>query len=154
MKTIGERIRQARNGLKMSAHDLAIKVGYKHQSGIANLENRAGGSGGNKIGAIAKELNVPVDWLLNGPDSDAVPYFTSAQNNAIDLPARSIQELTTNHYKLDQSRGVYDEWTIEAIKLMQTLDAGQRQAMVAKMREYKQFLGPPRDGQALQVAGG
>lgn len=47
----------------------------------------------------------------------------------------------------------YDEWTSAAIAIMSSLDKTQKAQMVAKMREYRQFLGPPRDGQALQVAG-
>lgn len=46
-----------------------------------------------------------------------------------------------------------DKWIVEAIEIMQDLDEAQKQAMVARMREFKQFLGPPRDGQALQMAG-
>ena len=74
MRTIGERIRQARQELGWSAQDLALRVGYKTQSGISNLENRASGSGGNKIGQIAKELGVPLDWLINGPDAEQIPF--------------------------------------------------------------------------------
>lgn len=47
---------------------------------------------------------------------------------------------------------VHDEWTMEALAIMNSLDAGQKQSMVSKMREYKQFLGPPRDGQTLSMA--
>jgi transcriptional regulator with XRE-family HTH domain len=47
---------------------------------------------------------------------------------------------------------VHDEWTMEAIAIMNQLDDGQKQAMVARMREFKQFLGPPRDGQTLSMA--
>lgn len=74
MKSVGERIRQARDAKGMSAEMLAARVGYKTQSGIANLENRATGTGGTKLPAIAKELNVDVEWLLSGPDSDTVPF--------------------------------------------------------------------------------
>jgi len=54
-------------------------------------------------------------------------------------------------YKLQPSEA--DEWTAAAVAIMRELDPIQKAQMVAKMREYKQFLGPPRDGQALQVAG-
>jgi len=47
---------------------------------------------------------------------------------------------------------VHDEWTIEAVAIMNSLDSGQKQAMVSKMREYKQYLGPPRDGHTLSMA--
>lgn len=46
-----------------------------------------------------------------------------------------------------------DKWVNAAVEIMQSLDEAQKQAMVARMREFKQYLGPPRDGQALQVAG-
>lgn len=75
MKTIGERIRQAREAMKLSGDGLAKKVGYKNQSAIGNLENRAGGTGGNKIGAIAEALNVSLEWLMYGPDGDNVPFL-------------------------------------------------------------------------------
>lgn len=42
-----------------------------------------------------------------------------------------------------------DIWTRAAIDILQKLDPGQRQAMVARMREYQQYLDPPRFGQAL-----
>lgn len=70
MKTIGERMRQARNYRGMSGETLAEKVGYKNQSAIGNLENRSTGSGGNKIVEIAAALNVPLSWLMSGPDVD------------------------------------------------------------------------------------
>lgn len=43
----------------------------------------------------------------------------------------------------------FDVWTRTAIEILQKLDLGQRQAMVARMREYQQYLEPPRFGQAL-----
>lgn len=47
----------------------------------------------------------------------------------------------------------YDAWTMAAIELLQGLDNSQREAMVYRMREFKQFMGPPRNGQALSMAG-
>jgi hypothetical protein len=46
-----------------------------------------------------------------------------------------------------------NKWVLAALEIMQDLDEGQKQAMVARMREFKQYLGPPRDGQALSMAG-
>ena len=86
MKTIGERIKQARAERGWSAYELAKKSGYKTQSGIGNLENKATGSGGNKIGEIAKALSVSVDWLLNGPDSDNVPFLPPVLQQGQALP--------------------------------------------------------------------
>jgi len=46
-----------------------------------------------------------------------------------------------------------NKWTAAAIEIMQELDDAQKQAMVARMREFRQYLGPPRSGQALSMAG-
>lgn len=62
--------------LGLSGETLAEKAGYKTQSGISNLENKATGSGGNKISQVAAVLDVSVDWLMNGPDSDSVPFLS------------------------------------------------------------------------------
>lgn len=75
MKSPGERIRQARLAKGMTGKQLADKVGYKNQSAISNLENRAATTGGTKAALVAKALNVSADWLLDGPDSDTVPFL-------------------------------------------------------------------------------
>ena len=151
---------------------LATKVGYKTQSGISNLESRSTGSGGNKIGAIAQALGVSVDWLLNGPDQDKVPFIFghSDQTTVLttgdgrpplftaqhEIPlhrneARPVER--RNLVNLPERQSTADDWTLAAIAIMNALDPSQRPAMVAKMREFSQYLGPPREGQALQVAG-
>lgn len=70
MRTVGERIRQAREYRQWTGEQLAKLVGYTHQSAIANLENRATGRGGFKLPQIAQALGFPLDWFLNGPDVD------------------------------------------------------------------------------------
>ncbi len=57
----------------MSQGDLALRVGFAHQSAIGNLEARATGRGGFRLSEISRELSVTVEWLLNGPDG-AVPW--------------------------------------------------------------------------------
>jgi transcriptional regulator with XRE-family HTH domain len=93
MKTIGERIRQAREAKGLSGHELAKMVGYEHQSAIGNLENRVGGSGGHKLSRIADALNVSVEWLLKGPDSNT-PQPPSSQPTDIETqPSTVIQSI-------------------------------------------------------------
>lgn len=81
MKTVGERIKQAREYRHMSGEELALAVGYKTQSGISNLENRATGRGGFMLPKIAERLNFAVEWFLEGPDTDDMsqvpPYKAS-----------------------------------------------------------------------------
>ena len=94
MKTLGERLRQAREYRRMTADRLAALVGYKSASGIINLENRATGHGGYKIDLIAKELDVDENWLRNGPDVDdmsqAPPYKDRPNHIASDVSAHPL----------------------------------------------------------------
>jgi transcriptional regulator with XRE-family HTH domain len=81
MKSVGERIRQARKFRGLSGEELALKVGYKTQSGISNLEHRWSGNGGYRLPAIARELNFSLQWFLEGPDTEdmtTVPAYDSA----------------------------------------------------------------------------
>lgn len=71
----------------MSGEELARLVGYSHQSSIGNLENRAGGTGGGRIGQIADALCVPVDWLLRGPDGDNVPFVNATEHKEYESKA-------------------------------------------------------------------
>lgn len=114
MKTVGERIRQARKARGWTAEKLAELVGYSHQSAIANLENQATTSGGHRLAQIAAALTVSPDWLLSGPDSDNVPFLPpkyvvatpsgpakSAQEPALDWPFQRVG-LTRLNRLLDQ----------------------------------------------------
>lgn len=155
MKTIGERIRAAREAHKMSGEALAKKVGYKNQSAIGNLENRVGGTGGSKLGSIADALNVPLEWLMRGPDTENIPFLPGKtfHGDTINTTAREASDANVITIGTDSRPEVItDPWTQAALGIMRDLDEGQRQAMVAKMREYKQYLGPPRNGQALSMA--
>lgn len=53
LKTIGERVRQARVARGWSQQYLAQAAGFKSQGGVANLENRASTRGGFNLPTIA-----------------------------------------------------------------------------------------------------
>jgi transcriptional regulator with XRE-family HTH domain len=154
MKTVGERIRQARQALGMSGESLAHKVGYKHQSAISNLEGRNTGSGGHKIAAIANALGVPLDWLLNGPDDEPIPFKRPQEQVTGGL---SIAEPQTVVYTIEKKPQpdptALDPWTREAVEIMSRLREHEKAGALANLRTYVHNLGPPRDGQALSVAG-
>lgn len=141
MKTIGERIKQARDELGWTGLYLANRVGYKTQSGISNLEQRATGSGGNKIGQIAQVLNVPLDWLINGPDSDKVPFLSNesiSQATVVQLSA--AQEAASRQY---------DALTHQMLGIFSKFNASQKAAAIALLKQYEVVLGSHQDGQAL-----
>lgn len=114
----------------MSGEALAKKVGYKHQSAIGNLENRPGGTGGNKISEIADALDVPLDWLLRGPDGEQVPTVPQK------TPFNDQQRNQTTARDGDDE-GPFDQYvTRDAIQLFNRLSInGKRQALA-----YLKFL--------------
>lgn len=76
-------------------------------------------------------------------------FWEISASSGTDLQLDHLVDLTPKLSK----KPLHDEWTAAAIAIMNGLDTTQKAQMVAKMREYKQFLGPPSDGQTLQVAG-
>lgn len=122
MKSVGDRIKQAREFRKITSEGLAKKVGYKTQSGISNLENRSTGHGGNKIPLIAKELDVSIKWLMSGPDTEdmtnVAPY---AESIVAETPvsAYSSNTPTAAAYKLIDK--LSDQGLIQAIQMLEVL---------------------------------
>lgn len=146
-KTVGERIRQARQARKWSGEHLAQLVGYKQQSAIGNLENRATGQGGNKLPAIAAALKVPLTWLLEGPDSDVIPFLDDPSAPPM------VAEPVTPYLPYSASSDVLaDPWIDEAVRTLTKLSAADRRAAVLCLRAFVHHLVSPGDGQALPVA--
>lgn len=129
MKTIGERMRQARDARGMSQEELANKVGYKRQSAIGNLENRATGSGGDKIEKIASVLRVPLQWLMAGPDTGEVPYVESQYQGGASVRIAS-------HVQDAPATATQDASLEEAMQLFRRLNTSQR----VKAIDYMQSL--------------
>jgi transcriptional regulator with XRE-family HTH domain len=127
MKSVGERIRQARDACNMSADALAQAVGYSHQSAIANIENRKGGLGGKKLPEIAKALRVPLMWLIEGPDSAEVPFLYTPPP-PIPFPAAATPSA-------QESIPEYLDGSIqEAVTLFRMLNTEQRLEVINHMR--------------------
>lgn len=77
------------------------------------------GTGGNKIHLIAKRLNVPIEWLLEGPDGPNVPFLESRVDNAQPWAANSAHRVGEKVSLLD-----------EGYKLLASMSpAGQEQAV-------------------------
>lgn len=145
MKTVGERIRQARDARGLSGEELAHAVGYRNQSAISNLENRATGTGGTKIAKIATALRVPVQWLLEGPDGQVVPFSEPMVSND-DAIRFSIADAEAT---VQEERAIYsaDASLDEAMQLFKRLDTAQR----LKAISYMQFIAT--EGQRASEAG-
>lgn len=123
MKTVGERIRQAREFRGLSGEALAKEVGYSTQSGISNLENRAVGRGGFNLPKIAKALDFSIDWFLNGPDVEdmsLVPTFANvAPTGRVEEPqGRYATTRQHAHYLLDQLSELGVEKAISMLEMI------------------------------------
>lgn len=132
MKTVGERIRQAREFRGLSGEELAIKVGYKTQSGISNLENRSTGRGGFALPKIAEVTNFSVEWFLQGPDTEdmnTVEPFTRTRQKWPDATANSELKVSDRAKKFDTPRdlahrlvdSISDKGLMHAIELLEGL---------------------------------
>ncbi len=99
-----------------------------------------------KFPAIAKALGLTLEQLAD-------ETYTPPPVKQIKYPPNEGQSppLARQHTvrMIPDRRAAHDKWTAEALEIMLSLDVGQRQGMVAKMREFKHFLGPPRVGQVL-----
>lgn len=118
--------------------ELARRIGkdasYVHRLFYPKEKNGAKGIGLEIMNACTEAFGLPPGFWEGATSAQSVIAMEPQ-------PAYTIQ------------REESDEWTAAAVAIMKSLDVVQRAQMVAKMREFKQFLGPPRDGQALQVAG-
>lgn len=146
MKTIAE-IRLDNLDLLIAEHgtqDRVAELGGTSSVYLSQVKNKSPDKKTGKLRQMgddmARKLELgcgkEVGWMDNiHPQTE--PTESASATGAIALP-------------LDVQK--YDMWTNAAIDLLQGLDVAQRQAMVARMREFKQYLGPPRDGQALPMA--
>lgn len=144
MRTVGERLRQAREFRGLSGDALARLVGYKTQSGIANLENRATGHGGYKLTLIAQRLNVSLTWLLNGPDTD----------NMTTVPGFNEQAPAIAREPLAQYSSMGSDIRAEAHRLLDNMDERGILAVISTLRLLAEAnpVTPKTDGSGVSAA--
>lgn len=105
---------------------------------------------------IAKAFGLTLEQLADETTDHDLSYLKTRQKPSIyadDRDAYPVTKLSvTEPVTESKNVQVHDIWTLEAIDILSRLNDGQKQAMVARMREYTQYLGPPRDGQTLSMA--
>lgn len=105
---------------------------------------------------IAKAFGLTLEQLADETTDHDLSHLKTSPAASL-YPTGKDASLVTKSLATDQHHApnagpVRDIWTLEAIEILSRLDDGQKQAMVTKMREYTQYLGPPRDGQTLFMA--
>lgn len=73
MATVGERIKSRREELGWKQDDLASKAGIS-KSFLSDLENGKRNVGADKLLDIARALNLSLDYLMTGKDSENVKH--------------------------------------------------------------------------------
>lgn len=134
MKSVGERIRQAREFRGLSGQQLAEMVGYKHQSAIGNLENRATGNGGNKIVDIAQALDFSVHWLLDGPDTHDMRTVAPFNSHKVESPTPAyLYTKTVSKPDFSQPRWPFENISIEDYGLLSQRQQGMVEGYIRSL---------------------
>lgn len=142
VKTLKERLKYARELRDLTQGQLAIKAKCA-QSAIGNVESGERKNLRNLV-LVARVLRVSVDWLFDGggPKPTKDSFWVPANGKLM------VAEPTPTLI----SPTKYDAWTLEAIGIFSNLSEPNRGAAVARLREFVQQLGPPRDGQDIPMA--
>lgn len=137
----GKRIKFYRERLKWTLHDLS-EVSNVDVGTISALENRD--SDRSKFfPAIAWAFGLSVDQMADA----STDYFTQPPRT----PGQGFVVMEGNSiYQVDRKQ---DAWLAEGNRILASLSPEDRRAAVLSLRLFVQNLGPPRDGQALSVAG-
>lgn len=149
---IGKQIRRYRDKLGWRLKDLAVRSGV--DTGTINALERRNSVRSEHFQAIASAFGLTVEQMADEatehtPNPRPAPVKPKhVYGNGALLQAAGVNEPADAIALVP----VQDVWTKEAINIFAQLDDGQKQAMVAKMREYRQYLGPPRGGQTLSMA--
>lgn len=141
--TLAERIKDAMKGPpKVSGVELAEACGITPTSVSDWRRGKSKTIEGSNLLAAAKHLNVRAEWLANGMGQKRLSS-DQQQNHAVNETVVAYPTPTQP----------MDKWMSEAMTILKKLRPAQREGALAALRVYVQNLGPPRDGQALSMAG-
>lgn len=139
MDSLADRVKKRRADLGLTQADVVKVAGIK-QPDLSKIE-RGDIKEPKKMLGLAKALRCNPDWLASGKG----PIEIGAENTShiAASPMATYLPVTAG----------YDQWTLGAIAIMSGLKEYQREGALAALKMYVAQLGPPRDGQALQMAG-
>lgn len=141
--TLSERLMEAMDGPpKVSGVALAKACGVAPPSVSGWRTGDSKSLRGSNLLAAAKKLGVRAEWLADGIG----PKYSSKTN-----PEPNGIRQDVAGYIMPQT--ITDTAILEAIQILTSLKKNQRAGAVANLKLYVALLGPPRDGQALSVAG-
>lgn len=138
--TLADRLKEAMQGPpKVTGLALAKACGIKPPSVSDWLSGNTKSMDGVNLIHAAECLRVNPKWLATG----------LGLKHTLPMGIASIAREGLPDYTTGQA---LDAWTYEAIAIINNLTEPQREGALAVLRAYAANLGPPRDGQALQMA--
>lgn len=140
MNTLAERVKERMAVMGLNNAKLALAAGVKPPTSYNWGSGKTLKIKGDPLLLAAAALGVTPEWLNSGKGKKYPDEATTAAHHVAEsvVPYRRSTDC--------------DEWTTEAIKLMQSLRPDQREGALAALRTHIQNLGPPRHGQTLSVA--
>lgn len=139
MDSLADRVKSRRAALGLTQGQV-VKIAGLKQPDLSKIEKGAIQEPKKLLG-LAKALRCNPEWLATGKG----PVEIGAENTSHIAASSSATYLPV-------ANG-YDQWTLGAIAIMSSLKEYQREGALAALKMYVAQLGPPRDGQALQMAG-
>lgn len=138
MDSFADRVKARRAALGLKQGQVAKLAGLK-QPDVSKIElGRILET--TKLLGLARALQCNPDWLSTG-------------KGPMELSGQPPSYQATEPVYLPTANTGYDPWTLGAIAIMSSLKEYQREGALAALKMYVAQLGPPRDGQALQMAG-
>lgn len=115
MKSIGDRIRERREQLKMSQEELARKIGYKSRSSINKIEMEHYDLPQSKIKAIADALETTPSYVMGWEELNQEADLQQLQKNVHTV--KTVMELV---------KAQYGDLAWDALSLYIQLDPGDQ----------------------------
>ena len=137
MTSLAIRAKERRVELKLTQGQVAKTSGLK-QPDISKIELGLIAET-TKIIGLAKALKCRPEWLIDGK----LPKESTSRSDTFQV---------SDNVSPYRSTPNYDQWTLGAIALMQSLNEHQREGALAALRTHVGHLGPPQNGQTLSMA--
>lgn len=122
--SIGKRIRQRRENLKMSQDELAQLLGYKSRSSVAKIEKDGRGLPQNKIAEIAKHLHTTPAYIMGWEHEEEQAYYINPETAKL---AQEIYDDPELRILMDASRDLEPEdikFVVDLVKKLKLKERG------------------------------
>ena len=137
ISTLQDRVKESMQAKSLTNAQLALACKVKQPTSHNWASGKTKSIKGEPLLLAATVFGVTPQWLATGK-GPKFPPDAGSNGHAVREP--------------DGQYCIHDPWTTEAIQILSKLTDANKGAAVARLREFVNNLGPPRDGQALSMA--